>query len=108
QRGVAKDGDDVLVAAALVASGSDSESRREGGARVGGAVTVMLTFRSQRKTAQAIGGADGLKAVFPSGQQFVDVALMAHIPDEFVMGSGEDVMEGEGQLDDPEVGSEMA
>ena len=79
--------------------------RRAGVAR---AVTIMLALGAQREAVQAVRRADGVKAVLAAGQQLVDVALVAHVPDKFVLGRGEDVVQREGQFDHAEVRAEMA
>ena len=108
QRGVAKNADDVFIRAALIARGAHAQRGGKGGAGVARAVAIVLAFGAQGETVQAAGGADGVKTVLAAGEQFVDVALMADVPDEFVVRRGEDVVEGDGQFDDAEVGAEVA
>src|SRR5439155_21235150 len=71
------------------------------------AVTIMLAFGAQGEAIQAAGGADGVKAVLPAGEQLVDVALMTDIPDEFVLRRGEDGMQRDGQLHHAEIRTEV-
>ena len=47
------------------------------------------------------------KRFLRSGQDFVDINLMAHVPDEFVLGRVEDAVQRDGQLDHAEVRAEM-
>jgi len=75
---------------------------------VAGAITIVLAFRAQGKAVQAAGRANGMKLIFATGQQLVHVALMTHIPDEFVLGRLKDAVQRECEFDHPEVGSEMA
>jgi len=51
-----------------------------------GTVTIVRAFRAQREAIQSVRGANGVKPVFASGEQFVNVNLMAHIPDKFQSG----------------------
>ena len=107
QRRVAKDANDMLVAAALVPRRAHAKRRGQRRARVPRAVTVMLALGTQGKAVQAVGRANGVKTAFPAGEQFVYVALVAHVPDELVLRCGEDAMESDGQLDHAKVGAQM-
>ena len=52
--------------------------------------------------------ADVLELVAPPRHQLVGVALVGGVPDNGVGGTVENAVQGEGELDDPEIGSEMA
>src|SRR5260370_24467748 len=108
QCGVADDGHYVFIAAATVTRRANSERSRKSGARMSGAVAVMLALGAHRKAAQAPRAADGAKAVPPVGQQFVHIDLMAYVPDKFVLRRLESVMERDGQLDHAQIRAEMA
>ena len=69
---------------------------------------VVGALLAPGETAQPPEGAERVKAVFPPGDQLVGVALMSHVPDDLVMGGTEHSVEGQGQLYDAEVGSQMA
>src|SRR5213594_3884163 len=75
---------------------------------MGGAVAIMFALRAHGKAAEAAGAANGMKALLASREQFMDVGLMAYVPDEFILGRAENVVQGEGQLDDAKIGPEMA
>ena len=105
---VAEDADDMLVAATLVPRGAHAQRRRQRRARVPRAVTIMLALGAQREPVQAVGCADGVESAFAAGEQLVDVALVAHVPDELVVRRREHAMQGDGQLDYAQIGSEMA
>ena len=47
-------------------------------------------------------------AVASAGQDLVRIGLMADVPDQAVLRRVEHVMEGDGELDHPETGAEMA
>lgn len=49
-----------------------------------------------------------MELVFPAGDDFVGVTLMADVPDEVVFFHVEDVVEGEGYFDDSEGRTEVA
>jgi len=72
------------------------------------AITIVNTLRAQGKAVEAVGRADGVKTVLPPGQKLVDITLMTHIPDKFVLGSREGAMERDGQLDHAEIGAEVS
>jgi hypothetical protein len=108
QRGIAEDAHHVFVRALLVAGGAHAERRGKGGARVARAVAVVRTLGAQGKAVQAVRLADRVEAVLAAGEQLVDVALVAHVPDKLVLGRAEDLVQRDGQFDDAEVGAEMA
>jgi hypothetical protein len=51
--------------------------------------------------------AEILEAVAPTGEEFVDVGLVAGVPKNDVLGRLEDAMESDGEFDDAEIGAEM-
>jgi len=108
QGGVAEDGHHVLVPSAAVPSGANAQGRRERGARVRGAIAIVFALGAEREAADAAGGAQGVEPVLPSGQNLVDVGLVADIPDKFVFGGVKDVMQCQGQFHHAQVGPQMA
>src|SRR2546425_78448 len=107
QRRVAENAHHILVAAALVARGAHAECRRQRRAGVSRAIAVMLALSPEGKTIQTVGGADRLKSVFAAGEQFVNVTLMAHVPDKPVFRRRENTMQRDGEFHDSEVRAEM-
>src|SRR5207247_249707 len=77
-------------------------------AGVARAVTIVLALSAERETVQTVGGADGVKAALAAGKEFVDVALMAHVPDEPVFWRREDAMQRDGPFHHAEVRAELA
>ena len=69
---------------------------------------VVGAFVHTREAADAAVGADGRELLSASGENLVSVGLMADIPDHFVVGGGEDVMQCYCQLDGAERRREMA
>lgn len=66
---------------------------------------IIGTFFPFWKAAESFILADGVKLVPPTGDQFMGIDLMAHIPDQLVVGGVEDVVEGQGKLDNTQAGS---
>jgi hypothetical protein len=92
----------------LVAGGGHAEGGREGGARVSGSVAVVLALGAGEESVEALVLADRREAIKPTGEEFVDVALVAYVEEEFVGGGFEDAVEGDGEFHDSEVGAEVA
>src|SRR5262249_35494475 len=96
QGGIAENRDNIFIRPTLIASGADAQSRRQSRAGVRRAVTVMLALAAQREAAQAAGAANSVEPAFASGQQLVDVNLVADIPHKFVFRRAEDVVQRDG------------
>ena len=69
---------------------------------------VVGTFLPLGKTAEALVLTQGVKPVPPTGQQFMGIGLMAHIPDDFVIRRIKDIMQGDGKFHHSETGRKMA
>lgn len=72
-----------------------------------GAESVARGFRSFLESGETICCSKRLKAIGPTGQQFVCIALVGDVEKEFVLWRGEYAQKSDGQLDDAEIGSEM-
>ena len=107
QRRVAENGHHLLVGAAFVARGGNTQGRRQGRARMRRAVTIVGTLGSQREPVQPVRQPHGMETVFASGEQFVNVRLMTDVPNELVFGRVKHSMERECQLDHAEVWPQM-
>ena len=70
-----------------------------------GPVAVVFALGPQREAIEAIGSADGPEAVFPTGQDFVHVHLVADVPDKLVFGRLKDPVQGDREFNDAEVGA---
>jgi hypothetical protein len=68
----------------------------------------MLALCAQEEAIEAAVLAHGGEAVPASGEEFVDVALVADIEYEFVVGGIKDAVESDGELYDAQIGSQMA
>ncbi|GAA3037536.1 hypothetical protein GCM10020000_14340 [Streptomyces olivoverticillatus] len=108
ERSVADDGDDVAVPAPehLVGLGQPVRPAQDGG---GVAVLddVVLGLLARGVAGQAPLAAQ-LGEVLAPGQQLVDVALVAGVPQDAVGGRVERAVQGDGQLHHAEVGPQMA
>jgi len=69
---------------------------------------VVFGLLRARVAGETAGVAKCVEPISPAREQFVNVCLVADIPDETVTGRIKDPVEGDGQLDDPEIGGEVA
>ena len=69
---------------------------------------VVGAFADAGKAGQAVLLPDGRKARIAAGQKLMGVALMAYVPDDGVLGTGEDPVERDRQFDGPEVACKVA
>ena len=68
---------------------------------------VVGAFFPVWKTAQATFLPDAVKGFPPSGQDFMPVGLVAHIPDQAVIRGVEDIVQGDGELHHPQGGAQV-
>ena len=108
QAPVADDGDDVEILLLLVPGHGHAQGGRQGRRGVAGVEGVVRALLAGGEAEQAVELAEAAEPVPPPGEDLVGVALVADVPDELVPGRVEDVVEGQGQLDDPEVRGQMA
>ena len=100
-------GDDVFLAARLVAGDGHAERRRERRAGVARAVAIVRAFGAQHEAVQAAGSADGVELLLAPGQQLVDVGLVAHVEQEAVLGCVENVVHRDGEFHHAQVRTEV-
>ncbi len=72
------------------------------------AVTIVRALAAQHKAIQPTGSAYGVELLPASGEQFVNVSLMADIKQKVVFRCVEDIVQGDGQLNNTEVGTKVA
>ena len=108
QASVADDGDDVEVLLLLVPGHGHAQGGRQGRRGVAGVEDVVRALLTGGEAEQAVEEAEAAEPVPPAGEDLVGVALVADVPDELVPGRVEDVVQGQGQLDHPEVRGEVA
>ena len=85
----------------------DAVGPGQGGGGVGVLDHVVLGLGPARVARQAALLLE-LAEVVPAGEQLVDVGLVAGVEDDGVPGAVEDAVQRDGQLDDAEVGAEVA
>ena len=73
-----------------------------------GAERVVLALGALGEAGQAAALAQGADAVAAAGQDLVRIGLVADVPDQPVARGVEDLVQGDGQLDDAEAGAQMA
>jgi len=74
---------------------------------VPGIESIILTFRRFWKTGKSAKLSYGVKPVFSSGDNLMNIALMTYIPYNFILRSVKHPVKRKGQLYDSQVGSKM-
>ena len=100
-------GDGEIVAPLQTVGAREAERSGNGGRtvpRAEGIVFALLASGEARETAR---DAQRVETVAPSGQQFVNVALMPDVEDDPVVRRVENAVQGEGQFDDAEIRGEV-
>ena len=69
---------------------------------------IILALLEFRKTAQALMLSECMKTILPSGDELMGIGLVTDIPDQFVTRGIEDIVEGDGQFNDPQARGQMA
>ena len=107
QRAIPDDRDRASILAASCGRHRHTERRADRGARVAHAEGVVLAFGSGRERGEAAILFDGVQKLAATGQHFVRIGLMTHVPHQPVIGCIEDVMQGDRQLDGAQSGGKM-
>ncbi len=68
---------------------------------------VVFALAASRKGGDAVLLAQAGHAFAATGEDLVRVGLVADVPDQTIVGRVEDVVQGDGQLDDAQAGTEM-
>src|ERR1700750_65393 len=74
---------------------------------MGGAERVVLALSALGENRQPARVPQGPDSVPPAGQDLVWVGLMPYVPDQSVVGSIEDVVQGDGEFDDAQPRPQM-
>ena len=111
-RRIADQGDDVVFLAQCLVSARHADGGGNGGSRVADGEKVVRRFFRAGEPAHRAFLAQSLKPARPPGQQLVGVGLMPHVKQQPVGAVGvgaefEDVVQGDGQLDDAQVGGQV-
>jgi hypothetical protein len=104
---VADDRDAMLVLAAQAGSDRHAQRRADRRARMADAEGIVFAFRTVRKRANAVAGADRRHALLAPGQNLMWIGLMADIPNQLIARRIEYVMQRHGQLHGTEACREM-
>src|SRR6187549_2337062 len=75
---------------------------------MGGAERIEFAFCPLREAAEPSGLPDRPYAVAAAGDDLVRIALVANVPDQFVVRRIEHIMDGDGQLDNAKARSKMS
>ena len=108
ERGVTRDHDHVLIAAAQIASHGHAQAGRKRCAGVTRAVAIVLALGAQQKTIKALVLPHRRNAIETAGKHLVHVALMTHVHNKAVARRFEDAMQRDRQLDHTEIRSKMS
>ena len=96
------------LAAAGAAGLGQAEGVAEGGGGVGVLDDVVGALGPRRVAGEAPVGAQPGEVGLAAGEQLVHIRLVAGVPDDPVDGRVEGPVQGDGELDDAEVGAEVA
>ena len=69
---------------------------------------VVRTFAAFGESGNSAVPPQALKLSRPSGDEFVGIRLVPHVPDHLVLGGVKDIVDGDGQFHRPEAGSQVA
>ncbi len=108
ERAVADHRHHPAVAVAGAAGLGQAEGVAEGGRGVGVLDHVVGALGPRRVAGEPAQGAQAGEVVLAAGEQLVHVRLVAGVPDDPVDGRVEGPVQGDGELDDAEVGAEVA
>ncbi len=107
QRTVADHGHRLTLLALQAGGDGHAQGGADGGAGVADAEGVVLALCAAREGRQAVLLAQGAHQLAALGEDLVRIGLVADVPDQAVVRSVEDVVQGNGQLDHAEAGAEM-
>ena len=105
---VADHADNVKILSRKIAGHCHTKASGNRGRRVSRAEGVVLTFSSARKTGKTAALAERADPVATARENLVRVGLMAHVPDDFVVGRVEEVVQRDREFDNAESGAEVS
>ena len=106
-RAVADDGHRMALLALLTRGQGHAQGGRDAGRGVRRAKRIELTLVTPRKPRQAVALPQSGHLVPTSGQDFVGIGLVAHIPHQAVMGGVEDIVQRHRQFHRAQVGAQV-
>ncbi len=104
---VANDGHGRALLTLDVRSQCHTQSRGNAGGGVGGAEGVELALDAARKAADATELTQAAHAVAPTGEDFVRVGLVAHVPHQAVVRRVKHAVQGDRQLNGAQIGTQV-
>ena len=99
ERGITHHHGDALVTAPRITCERKALGDADAGAGMAAVHDVVLGLGAARETADATELTQRGELVQPPGEQLVGVGLVAGVPDDAVLGTREDAVQGDGQLD---------
>ena len=105
---VSDDGDVVALLLLHPRRRHHAEGGADGGAGMADAEGVVFAFAAFGEGGQPVRLPHGEHTLAAAGEDLVGVGLMAHIPDQPVVGGVEHIVEGDGEFHHAEAGAEMA
>jgi len=106
--GIADQRNDFTVFLLLGMPQSHTDCGCDSGAGMADGELVIFAFFRVGKAAYAVGFAEQLKLVFPAGDDFMRIALVADVPEQFVLFEIEGVVQRQRQFHDAEVAGQMS
>jgi len=107
QGAVADDGHDMVLPSQAIAGDGQARGEAQRGRGVAGIEHVVLALLAGGEAEQPAALADGADAPAAAGDDLVRVALVADVPDDLVARCVEHAVQGQSQVDGPQVGGEM-
>ena len=105
---VTNDGHAVALLTLLLGRQGHAQRSRNAGGGMRCAKGVVNAFIAFWKTRQAAGLAQAVHLVTPTGEDFVRIGLVAHVPDQAVVRRVEHVVQGDGEFDRAQIGTQVA
>jgi len=106
--GVSGEGDDVFFPADAIARDCHTERGGESRAGVTGAIAVVRALAAQHEAIESARSADGVELLAASGEELVDVRLVADVEDEMIRRRIENVVHGQREFDHAQVRTEVS
>ena len=107
-RAVADHRNRALILAGQLARHGEADRGGNTGRAVGGAKRVVFALGALGEAADTPALADGAHPVAATGHDLVRIGLVADVPDQFVVGRVENIVDGHGQFDHAKPRAEMA
>ena len=100
--------DNMTVIAVQLLGAEKSKRCRNRGAAMAYAKCIIFTFTLLRETCNTAILTKRIESVFSSGEKFIGIGLMSHVPDDLVVRRGKLRKKRNSKLDGTEIGSQVA